>query len=288
MPFLVYFSILKNIDNKFERQFVSRFGMFLIILINILLIIGFIYLPSHPNRLEIWFPAYFQGLHSSAYVMVISYFIFCALAFNSNIYKIRYEIAYILLTSLYLVKCFGVRTAMIAFLFFILLRLVNALKISVAFTSFYIFLAILLFIFATDLFNNIKDYDHVTSGRLSMYGEKIDQLSRNGVAQWLIGNGVGSDWIETKIWWWTPKTAHNDYLTILVEAGFVGLFSLFYIVFMVYKTIPIQVRNIGIPVLLSFLLTSAGSNGIMVRPVASYLLFYCLSVLYARSSKDTS
>lgn len=69
------------------------------------------------------------------------------------------------------------------------------------------------------------------SGRTLVWKHSIDALSRNDLVSWVIGHGHNSTMRVAR-----HTSAHNDFLTILIEQGIVGL--LFYLTFVIklFKT----------------------------------------------------
>lgn len=64
------------------------------------------------------------------------------------------------------------------------------------------------------------------SNRLTVWEDVINAFDYNSIAEWIIGNGMGSTLFKAK-----HTTAHNDFLTVLFEFGIVGV--IFYIIFIV-------------------------------------------------------
>jgi hypothetical protein len=124
--------------------------------------------------------------------------------------------------------------------------------------------------------------DVLTSGRLSMYNEKIDFLRTYSLIDWLFGRGAGSDLMISTVWWWAEKGAHNDFMTLTVEHGLVFLTVVLATIRMLYKRIGGLAEK---SILAAVLLTSMVSNGYLVRPVPFYCLVFPL-VLLARTSES--
>ncbi len=284
LPIIVTFQIFSLRYSCEYKKAIKYLSVFVLILIHILLIVAFVKFPHSINRGELWAPAYFRGLHSTAYVVLSSYFIFLAILRYCGVYKPKWDVLCFLVTVYYIAALFGVRTALLSLVAFEFLWCVYLLRgryLILMIASFS--LGALLFLgIAIDPFGDgFSLSNYTTSGRLGMYLEKLNQLSRNGLPQWLVGNGVGSDLIVTDVWWWGTKGAHCDYITFLVENGLVGCFFLFLIfkIFLYNLIDESEYFVIIIFMFLAFLLSSTFSNGIIVRPVASYVFFLSLVVL---------
>tara|TARA_R110001592_G_scaffold148193_1_gene372973 strand:- start:4420 stop:4857 length:438 start_codon:yes stop_codon:yes gene_type:complete len=139
-----------------------------------------------------------------------------------------------------------------------------------------------MFAFMITFIFDFRTFDNFTSGRISMYSEKLDQLSNNTFFNWLLGNGAGSDLIMTDFWWWAAKGAHSDFITFLVEGGLIYFGLTSYTVIKFYKLLN---RSEGKLLLISFIFTSLISNGYLVRPLPSYLFFFTLAIIYAFFNK---
>jgi hypothetical protein len=245
----------------------------------LLLFLGLIFLPVSHNRTEVWWPSYFGGLHTTAYVAMSVFFTSFALYLTQQI-KGRSVVVIGVVVFCCVFFGWGVRTITGAFLIAAGLYLVDkfrvdGLKIMQLVMLVFVPLGFFLLILTTD----IDNFDHFTSGRLSMYSEKIDQLSRNTLFAWFFGNGAGSDLITTDIWWWAAKGAHSDLITMLVEGGVIylgGTLFIFYKLYNMFSTSPARF------LILAFLFTSAFSNGYLVRPLPCYLFYFSLALLYSQ------
>jgi hypothetical protein len=249
----------------------------------ILLIAGLIFLPSYENRLELWWPAYFGGAHTTAFMAMSIFFISFALF---TVGEIKQN------TLLFIggvVFCcvfwgWGVRTVSGAILILLGAYYLNRMRFNNNQGLLWVaIIAILLvFTFLITFVIDFRTFDNFTSGRISMYGEKLDQLSNNTFFNWLLGNGAGSDLIMTDIWWWAAKGAHSDFITFLVEGGLIYFGFTSYILIKFSKLFN---NSEGTFLLISFAFTSLISNGYLVRPLPSYLFFFTLAIIYTFFNK---
>ena len=237
-----------------------------------LIVIGLLFLPYSNNRNELWWPSYFGGLHTTAYVALMVAFIVYGLA-RSNLLPAKVAAAWFLSLALIVYFGWGVRTATLALLVFLAASYINRSRIAgrniyPLLIPFTVVVALLGYTYiSSDLI------DSVSSGRISMYQEKYTQLMNNNLIQWLIGNGRGSDLIETDVWWWEAKGAHSDLITFLVEGG---ILYLFLFIALIAKLIRQESSPEFSFILIAALVTSAFSNGIFVRPAAAYLMAFAL------------
>lgn len=123
------------------------------------------------------------------------------------------------------------------------------------------------------------DLDKISSGRLTMYGDKFELLGSYTFIEILFGRGFGSDLIVTEKWWWDEKGSHSDYITYVIENGIFYLLT-FLVVILSLIRINRKTNLIIISLVFGYLLTSLISNGIAVRPLAGYVFFMGLAFIY--------
>ena len=109
----------------------------------------------------------------------------------------------------------------------------------------------------------------LTSGRFSMWLEKIDILANSSLLQWLFGHGEGSDWIVSEVWWWSAKDSHNDFIRLLNQQGVLGLGAVLAVLAVWSRSFP---PGVAAPLLAALVASTAFSNGIMFRPQASLIM----------------
>jgi len=278
---LTYFFALQSLRPIGARR-IGLIGCYVVIVSCTLALVGFATLPNAVNRDETWWPAYFDGLHSSSYVLfacaLIGYVLLKSRVYRSGGTKLIL-IATILFCCWAFLFAWGVRTVIFASVIGYLLYRVRAPYIATAVVFFVIIAAQVYGAVGFDY--EFKDFDMFTSGRLSMYQEKMNQLSRNDLMGWIIGNGYGSDLIQTDVWWWGEKGAHNDFLTFLVENG-----ALYVAVFcMILRALlkACKENPFALCMAYSMIFTSLVSNGYFVRPLPAYILFLSLYMSMALS-----
>ncbi|PMM56111.1 hypothetical protein, partial [Vibrio splendidus] len=186
--------------------------------------------PSY-NRFHEWWPAYIGGIHTTAYfVGMLGLWVSVAL-----LMKKKYLLAFFLVIFLILLISYGwgVRSANLMVTSSLSLYLISTLKVRYR-MPIIAMLIVLSFVFLPWLLG--FSLDDFSSGRLSMYLAKGQQISDRHFLEQLFGSGSGSDLIETDVWWGL-KGAHNDYITWFVEAGLIGSLCFLTFLFLFYKNI---------------------------------------------------
>lgn len=275
LPLLVFPVLLKAyIDNP--CWFVNKTTQ-LCVLIGLLLTIGLVFFPASMNRMEVWWPAYFGGLHTTAYVA----FMFGVLGYSLSLHvrlKARYALSFVILIAIAIYTGWGVRTATIATIIFFLGIAISYIKSPKELWISLLIVAMPIAVITIAENFSFDELSSLSSGRLDMYVEKYHQLMKNTGLSWLIGNGAGSDLIETDVWL-VEKGAHSDFITILVEGGIFHLMSLIIVLLLLYQKGGILYQSL----LMSSIITSTVSNGIFVRPMAGYLLMIAMVLLFKNS-----
>jgi hypothetical protein len=242
----------------------------------LLLIIGLLFFDSSFNRGGFYLPIYFSGNHTHSYILVC-----CCIGINYLLFRKGFKkwmIAFIIVSFSFLLVGYNIRTSLLLYLFYIIVMLYlcnNMFKYLIV--KGIIVLSPLLIL---TLFITLKgDLDYFTSGRLSMYAEKIDQLSSNGLLEWIFGSGFGSDLILIDTWWWEKKGAHSDLITYLVENGIVYLAWLLFVIFLLFILMG-KIHMIYCSLIFGYLITGIISNGLPSRPLSAYMFFIVLSFIY--------
>lgn len=238
---------------------------------------GFIFFEMSNNRNVLWMPAYFSGVHTTSYLWVSVFF---ALIWKTK--NTRGAVILWIAFFLFIAMSWGVRTAQAALLLFSFPYILSSIRAENIKASVYmsiLFLIIIALVYVVTEPLIISSLDWWSSGRLSMYSAKLEQLAGFGIAAVLFGKGVGADLISTDIWWWVAKGAHNDYLTLLVEQGMLFLICVFLLLGYLFKSFKGD-RFLGLVVIV-YAFTSMVSNGFMVRPLAAYVIFLSACVYVA-------
>lgn len=283
-PFILLLAVLSITNNKNAHE-IYKNTKALSISIIFLTSIGFLLLPASSNRGEAWLPAYFSGLHSSSYIvlggLLCSYSCYKFKQTKEN--KIIFA-AYGAITTYLLLFGWGVRTGLLSLAIFSASLHLSRAKIDpllTLITSITASTSIIIIAISLELIS-YHEFDIFTSGRLSMYDEKVQFLSNYNLHEWLLGKGYGSDLMISNIWWWAEKGSHNDFLTFLTENGVIFIASMLFIIYTFYSKLLKTPEQKAVVTIIIF--SSLVSNGYLVRP----LPFYCLIlpiVLFALTSK---
>lgn len=251
---------------------------FLPVTILALSLFALLFFEKSQNRGEFFWPIYFSGLHTQAYVVLAAFFV-PYYKWISNRKKIG---VILLLTAIFYSLAIGynVRTSVLALISFIIFQIGHQLWVKnyrgILFISIYITISFSLLFYLNSF--SLEDYDMESSGRLSVYLERLTFINNRGFVQNIFGSGPGSDIMETDTWWWEAKGSHNDYLTVFIEFGsiyLILLISLFRMLFVFFKN-----HAIIIGILTAYIVSSLISNGFMFRPVPSYILFIGIGFIY--------
>lgn len=242
---------------------------------SLLVLIGLIFFEISMNRKEVQLPIFFSNIHTHSYI-VATIFIFSSYILYTK-RKILSLIGFFIITFLFLYFGYSVRTATLLYLIYIM----AVLYINSAFFK-YVALQILFFIplmFLAVVLIFDLDVDSLSSGRITMYSNKIEILKEYNFKELMFGRGYGSDFIRTEEWWWDEKGSHSDFITYIIENG---ILYLMLFVSLILSIIPIKnkLNIIILSLLIGYLFTSVISNGIAVRPLSGYLFFMVLVYVY--------
>lgn len=278
----IYFFCVLVIHTKLTGKNVKNELLFFIIFCAILSVIALLYFNPTYNRGIFRLPVFFSGLHTHNYVLASLFVGVSYLLKNKKWWMFFFMLA----SFLFLIKGYNVRTVIVFYVLFIIVMLYT----TSGFFK-YLYAKILLFfpfIFGLAFFNlRGFDWNRFSSGRLTMYEDKLNILEGYGFTDFLLGRGWGSDLIRTREWWWEEKGSHNDFLTYIVENGipFTIVFTtLIFSLLFLSKKVSIILATLVV----GYLLTSVLSNGFAVRPQAAYLFFMVFAYIYNNNKNYTT
>jgi len=265
----------------------DKLGFYLCLAVIILSVYAFLNFEPEINRGLILLPSYFGGVHTSSYILLSSFFILFTIYFkNQNNFKIKlFYITYIILCFYMFSIGWAVRTILLSIILFFYLYFfsfkINKGPIK-SFTFLFVLILIILLILNTFNLFNFQNLDQFSSGRLSMYKEKLILISNFSLKEFFLGKGYGSDLIFSQVWWWAEKGSHNDYITLFYENGI-----LFMIIFLILlnKLYKLLSTNIEKSLFIIILFTSFISNGFLTRPIAMYVIILSFLIL-KKNSKE--
>lgn len=242
----------------------------------VLTFIGLLFFDPSFNRGAFFLPIYFSGNHTHSYILVCCFIGISYLLFRSD--KKKWMVVFLLASFTFLLVGYNIRTSLVLYLIYIIVMLYlcnNMFKYLIV-KGIIVILPLLILV----VFIKYKvDLDYFSSGRLSMYAEKIDQLSRNSFLEWTFGSGYGSDLIVIDAWWWEKKGAHSDVITYLVENGIIYL-GFFFLTIISLLILLGKINMIYCSLILGYFITGTISNGLLSRPLAAYVFFTVLAFIY--------
>lgn len=256
-----------------ETALVIRLMQITLALIWVMVVFALVVMPPSLNRGgEPFWPVYFASLHTSSYLVVVCAALSLYL-FEAGHLSRRLFIAQLLFSLLLVFYGWGVRTSMVAAVAFGAVVMVQRMRMAPV-VMFIGFAGVLALAFVPLLFGliHLPSWDEmveVTSGRFSMWLQKIDILANSTLLEWMFGHGEGSDWIVSEVWWWSAKDSHNDFIRLLNQQGVLGLGMVLAILAVWAAAFP---PGVALPLLAALGASTAFSNGIMFRPQASLLM----------------
>lgn len=256
-----------------ETALVIRLMQITLVLIWVMVVFALIVMPPSLNRGgEPFWPVYFASLHTSSYLVVVCAALSLYL-FEAGHLSRRLFIVQLLFSLLLVFYGWGVRTSMVAAVAFGAVVMLQRMRMAPV-VMFVGFAGVLALAFVPLLFGliHLPSWDElveVTSGRFSMWLQKIDILANSTLLEWMFGHGEGSDWIVSEVWWWSAKDSHNDFIRLLNQQGVLGLGMVLAILAVWAAAFP---PGVALPLLAALGASTAFSNGIMFRPQASLLM----------------
>ena len=283
LPFIVFFSVRTFITQKGHTRLLIAFLVvgFLIPIVfstyNIVLGKS-IYVVEWHNKLA-RYSGSFSGPHTLSYIMLFFSFLYCIL---NHVYRFkksfnRYLIVIFLLLSVFCLYKSGTRTAMIGFILFWFIYLWGTNK-----KEFFVVLvisALTAIIFSGHIYSIIFkkeeiDFNTATSGRVTLIENNIDLFFQSNLTQQLFGRGLGHE---------HQFLFHNDYITLLLSLGVIGLLLyliiLFYLFFDIFLYNDKKTKYLFGAILISVAAMNFGSNAVIFRVELSQY-FWCIIGLF--------
>ncbi len=229
---------------------------------------------------EIMRPATFtggeEGVHSTAYVLTATFLGILTL------WRLgRLATASVVLMGaplLTLIVLFGVRTCWLMILCYLIVATFIRMRKGHQ-SGYWITVPILLGIASIGVWlsSAVVDYSEFSefsSGRSDAYSERLEIIANRPPVTLLFGTGVGSEMMKSTVWWWEDKNSHNDFIDITIQMGIVGLVLTIAMVCLAAA----QLDKYQLPLFLSFVISSAFSNGLLGRPFIAALLLSFMAV----------
>lgn len=111
------------------------------------------------------------------------------------------------------------------------------------------------------------DFAELSSGRTSVYEERLDLILGRPAMELLFGTGPGSELLPSTVWWWEAKNSHNDFIDLTIQIGLVGLVLFVSLLAVTWRVLD----ETRIPLFVMFVVSSLFSNGLLARPVVAML-----------------
>lgn len=272
----VMFFLVLIIMQKKNQLDIRRIAKRYLYLCSFLIVIAlFFFNPSSNRGPQEFLPIYFESIHTHSYILVC---LFIIISYPIYVKK-RYITLSVFFVASFLFIWYGyaVRTAIIVYLLYMLIVLFNmSAFFKYLWVKAIIYIPIIVLLFS--LFSTSFSLDDYSSGRLSMYSAKVDQISKFNTFEVLFGQGHGSDLIRTEFWAFGKKGSHSDVITYFIENGGIFLFFYFYLVFALVW-IRKKVSLIYFFLIIGYFVSSLVSNGITSRPLVGYLFFIALAMV---------
>ena len=216
----------------------------------------------------------FEGPHLSAYIIGGIFLYYLQDLNKSPILSVKGLLrALVTLLCAYLIVEYQVRTVQVLIAVYLASSLFIKLKISSLVKISAIVIALQLAFLALLIASYYLDFTQFSSGRTSVYAERIDIISARPLATLLFGTGAGTDLVVSSAWWWDAKNSHNDFLSVLYERGLLGFLSLLAL----FSSIIFTRSKIS-PIALSIFSASIISNGLLARPLAFFIYALIVSL----------
>lgn len=178
-----------------------------------------------------------------------------------------------------MVVAYQVRTTWVMLAVFFAVLAANALarrldrRIFAALSGSSVALAVCLITVSLFLVLPALDLQAFSSGRTETYAERIALIAGRSGVDLFFGTGIGTDSFYSDAWWWERMDSHNDFLTIVIEQGLIGLALLMTVIVWAFRhATPVQVA-----ILLSLVTGSAISNGLLDRPTMAVMYLALLA-----------
>jgi hypothetical protein len=210
--------------------------------------------------------------HNSAY-LIASLVIFFWIAGVRQSQLARWLYVPVLVVATLLIVFYQVRTAQVMLFSFFTLLAAPYLK-----GRFGMGLVLLIFVVlgagmvAYLSFGSSSDLTTFSSGRTSVYIERLNYIATRDFAIMLLGSGPGTDMLYSDTWWWDAKNSHNDFLTTVIERGLIGLLLLLWYLIAICR----YRRWETVAIIIAIVVTGLLSNGLFQRPLP--LLFTALAL----------
>ncbi|TXS89895.1 hypothetical protein FV139_19405 [Parahaliea maris] len=271
IPLLLYFALMLCSANHLSRT--GRLTEDMMLMVFLLGLAGIFFMPANYNHELTKLPTYFSGLHKAAYIFSV------ALVVGTVCYSTQARGRRLLLGALMLFAVFmllagwSIRTPLILLAVYFGVLFMSRFG-ATGKTALYLLAPVAVIALALASTEFI-DWNKISSGRLNMWGVKLQMLADADLLQFIFGRGFGSDYIVVDNWY-GEKDSHNNYLQTITELGLVGLALLLGNIALLYR---VQPNLQGRALVLGYAATGLFSNGIIYRLLPGYLVAVALAYI---------
>lgn len=275
LPFSLLFIPASKVPKISKRQAIYTVILFFSILIFVTI------MPKEIDNARTIFYILVSGPHTSTYSIIIIYYFIYIAYLEKCIGKNTFIVISIIM--LYLVAGYRARNAELGLFFFVMTYAFNKSRFNhsskyVILFVFSTFLILALYIFLSNSTLTTSDLNLISNGRIFAWSERLTMLQNTDIYSLLFGEGYGADFKVTKQWWWAEKPSHNDFLSIIFNAGLLGFSLLIILLLNLYKN-----ANSFQRALIMFLIaTSMTNTGLLGRPIQMLYFMY----VYMLASKQ--
>lgn len=138
-----------------------------------------------------------------------------------------------------------------------------------------------------------KDMIDVGGGRVLIWVTSLFEYTQYSSWEKLIGSGLGADYLLTWYRWGRPLGSHNDYLTVLLDTGAVGLLALALWYLWVWRALRSEkadrsILAFGQALVFAAIVSNFISNAFVARPLAATYLWVLagLALGHARTTRE--
>ena len=117
------------------------------------------------------------------------------------------------------------------------------------------------------VFSMDVNFVELSSGRTSVYEERLDLIVGRPAMELLFGTGPGSELLPSTVWWWEAKNSHNDFIDLTIQIGLVGLVLFVSLLAVTWRVLD----ETRMPLFVMFVVSSLFSNGLLARPIVAML-----------------
>ncbi len=247
----------------------------------------------------------FQGMASGQHALAHSMFIFSIIYALFKIYYINtskileYILLLLLICSIYCLYKTFTRTALLGLIIFWMIlifgcnkKLFVSLILGALIISFFNYEKIHQVIWQVEPdIGHSENIDHASSGRLTLWSHNLYIFSQLTIVEKMLGIGIGNEGTQIKELQNITAFSHNDYLTLLMTTGIIGLLLYLLIIynFIIHVTtlyLEYKVKYIFISFFVSVCIMNFFSNSYINRFELGQLFYLFMGLAYQLQSEN--